>query len=289
MERYDVAIIGTGPAGISAAITAKIRSKNIILLGSKNLSDKLSKAHAIDNYPGFPHIEGANLAKQLLNHLESLGIEITEKRVSGVYSFGNYFSLQTGSDFIEATSVIIATGIVQGKPYSGEEEYLGRGVSYCATCDGNLYKGRQVAVIGASKEAAAEAEFLSEIVEKVLYFPVNKMMPAPAVNIEIIDEVPKEIKGGLKADTLVTDKAEYKTDCVFILRDAIRPENLVPGLEINGPHIGVNINMETNMPGLFACGDIAGAPYQYIKSAGQGNVAALSAVKYLSTLKMTNN
>ncbi len=284
--RYDIAIVGTGPAGISAAITSKIRNKNIILLGSKNLSDKLSKAHEIDNYPGFPHIAGSDLAANLTKHVESLGIEITEKRVSTVYTMGDYFTLQADSDMIEASAVILAGGIVQGKSLEGEDNFVGRGVSYCATCDGRLYTGKKVAVLGYTAEAVEEAEYLSEIVGEVEYYAMNKsLLPKEKDNLKIINEIPKLIKGSMKADSLVTDKAEHEVDCVFVLRDAIQPSQLAPGIETDGPHIKVNLQMETNIKGLFACGDIAGKPYQYIKSAGQGNIAALSAVSYLSSLK----
>lgn len=284
--RYDIAIVGTGPAGISAAITSKIRNKNIILLGSKNLSDKLSKAHEIDNYPGFPHIAGAELAANFAKHVESLGIEITEKRVSTVYTMGDYFTLQADSDMIEASAVILAGGIVQGKSLEGEDNFVGRGVSYCATCDGRLYTGKKVAVLGYTAEAVEEAEYLSEIVGEVEYYAMNKsLLPKEKDNLKIINEIPKSIKGSMKADSLVTDKAEHEVDCVFVLRDAIQPSQLAPGIETDGPHIKVNLQMETNIKGMFACGDIAGKPYQYIKSAGQGNIAALSAVSYLSSLK----
>ncbi len=280
--RYDIAIIGSGPAGVSAAITAKIRNKSIILLGNKNLSDKLMKAHMIENYPGLPHITGEDFGKALQAHLDNLGIEITEKKVSAIYTFDDYFSIQAGTDFIEATSVIYAGGVVQGKSLPGEEQFMGRGVSYCATCDGTLYRGKTVAVIGASDDAAEEALYLSEIVDKVLYFPLNGSHPE-ADNITVYDEKPKEIKGGMKADTLVTDKGEHSADCIFVLRDAIAPGSLIPGVATEGAHITVNLQMETNLPGLFAAGDITGLPYQFAKAVGQGNVATLSAVKYLAT------
>ena len=252
MERYDIAIVGTGPAGISAAITSTIRNKKIILIGSKDLSDKMVKAHRIDNYPGLPEISGADFAKQLNSHLENLGIEITDKRVGAIYTFDDHFSLQVDEDFIEATSVIVASGVVQTSSLAGEDSYVGRGVSYCATCDGRLYKDKNVAVIGYSADAAEEAEYLAEIANQVLYFKKNKLDSPVADNIQVIDENPKEIRGMMKADTLLTDKSEYKTDCVFILRDAIPPDSLVPGVETDGPHIKVNLQMETNLPGLFA-------------------------------------
>ena len=99
--------------------------------------------------------------------------------------------------------------------------------------------------------------------------------------ITVVNGVPKEITGGMKADTLVTSAGSYPADCIFILRESVSPKNLVPGLQMDGNHVAVNLQMETNVPGCFACGDIAGRPYQYIKSAGQGNIAALSAVSYL--------
>ena len=278
---YDIAIVGTGPAGISAAITAKIRNKSIILFGSRTLSDKMRKAHLIENYPGFYHVTGEQLADSLSRHLEQMGIEITEKRVGAVYTFDDRFSLSAGQDLIDAKTVIIAGGIVNGRPIKGEDEFLGRGVSYCATCDGFLYKGKTVAVVGASEDAPEEAAFLSEICSEVLYFPAGEKVPKEAENIKVIKEKPAEIKGSMKADTLITDSGEYKTDCIFVLRDAVSPGTLVPGIELDGPHIKVNLQMETNLPGLFACGDIAGTPYQYIKAAGQGNAAAISAVRYL--------
>ncbi len=283
MENYEIAIIGTGPAGISAAITAKVRNKKLLLAGSANLSEKLSKAHRIDNYPGLPGVSGADLAANLKKQLDELGIKITDKHAGGIYTFGDHFSIQLDNDFVDAQAVIIAGGIMQGKLLKGENEFLGRGVSYCATCDGRLYQGKKVAVLGYSSEAPEEAEYLSEIVNEVLYFPVKSGVPAERGNIQVLTEIPTAIQGDMKVNTLVTDKSEHKVDCVFVLRDAVPPESLVPGIETDGPHIKVNLQMETNIPGLYACGDIAGKPYQYIKAAGQGNVAALSAVRYLAS------
>ena len=281
MERYDIAIIGTGPGGVSAAITAKIRNKNIILIGGADLSGKLRKAHRIDNYPGFPAVSGEELAAALKSHLADLEIAITDKRVSAVYAMGDYFGVQADEDMIEASAVILAAGVASGKTLPGEDEYLGRGVSYCATCDARLYAGRPVAVIGYNAESAKEAGFLSEIVSEVTYFPMTKDLPRERDNIKVVREVPRAIKGEKKASAVVTDGGEYPVDCVFVLRDAVAPDKLVPGLKIEDGHVAVDLNMRTNLPGLFACGDVTGRPYQYIKAAGQGNVAALSAVEYL--------
>ena len=286
MDRFDLTIIGTGPAGLEAAITAKIRNKNILLLGNKDLSLKVNKAHLIKNYLGIPEVSGESLSESFKKHLSEMDIEITEDKISSVYAMGDYFALQGADVMYEADSVILATGVVLEKAFPGEQEFLGRGVSYCATCDAPLYKEKTVAVIGYSPKEEAEAAFLSEVCEKVYYLPQYKdEVTDIKANMEIILNKPKEIKGGLKADVLVTSEKELKVDGIFILRESVAPSQLVPGLATEDNHVKVNRKLETSIAGCFACGDITGAPYQYIKAAGEGNVAALSAVAYLDEKK----
>ena len=285
-NRYDVAIIGTGPAGLSAAITLKIRNKNIILFGSKDLSSKVAKAHEIQNYLGLPAISGEALAKKFASHIESMGIEITQEQITTVYSMGDYYSLLSkNNQMYDVSAVILATGVNFGKPYPGEKEFLGIGVSYCATCDAPLYRGKTVAIIGASPKEEAEADFMSEIAGKVYYIPLYKEKVNVKETITVVEDVPTAIEGEMKAEKLILKNQELTVDGIFILRESVLPEQLVPGLEMDGNHIAVNRRMETNLDGCFACGDIVGMPYQYIKSAGEGNVAALSAVGYLDSLK----
>lgn len=283
--RYDIAIIGTGPAGISAAITAKLRNKNIILFGNKDLSDKINKAHSIKNYTGLPNVTGEELATALKNHLNDLDIEITEKRVNAVYSMGEYFALQVGKEMIESKSLIIATGVTASKTLENEDEFLGRGVSYCATCDAHFCKGKDVAVIAYTKEAEEDALFLSEVCSSIKYFPLydisNEIFDKYG-NIQIIKDKPIGFAGNMKAEKIICENSSYNAFSTFVVRNNISADKLVPGLKTDGTHIIVDLQMETNIKGLFACGDIAGKPYQYIKSAGQGNIAALSAVAYLA-------
>ena len=283
--RYDRAIIGTGPAGISAAITAKLRNKNIILFGNKDLSDKINKAHSIKNYTGLPNVTGEELAAALKNHLNDLDIEITEKRVNAVYSMGEYFALQVGKEMIESKTLIIATGVTASKTLKNEDEFLGRGVSYCATCDAHFCKGKDVAVIAYTKEAEEDALFLSEVCSSIKYFPLydisNEIFDKYG-NIQIIKDKPIGFAGNMKAERIICENSSYDAFSTFVVRNNISADKLVPGLKTDGTHIIVDLQMETNIKGLFACGDIAGKPYQYIKSAGQGNIAALSAVAYLA-------
>ena len=286
-ERYDVAILGTGPAGLSAAITLKIRNKKILLLGSRDLSSKVTKAHEINNYLGIPAVKGEDLSKNFAEHLSQMGIEITEDMVTSCYAMGDYFSLLSKSNqTYEADTVIVATGVNFGKPYPGEEQFLGRGVSYCATCDAPLYKGKKVVLIGYSPKEEAEARFMAEICAEVYYVPMYKDEVELGDAVKVIRDVPVSIEGRMKADKLVLKNQELEVDGIFILRESVSPAQLVPGLLMDDNHIAVNRKMETNLKGCFACGDIVGAPYQYIKAAGEGNVAALSAVGYLDQKKL---
>ena len=283
MERYDIAIIGTGPAGLEAAITAKVRNKNILLIGSNNLSTKVEKAHSIKNYLGLPEVAGDKMLEQFKKHLEAMEISITEDKVNTVYAMGEYFALQGHSDMYEASSVILACGMSVAKPFPGEMENLGRGVSYCATCDAALYRGKQTVVIGYSKEEEKEADFLAELAGEVVYLPMYDENPSFNEKIKVlkdasivsIDKKDNRVILNLKDESL-------ETDGLFILRENVAPSQLVPGLKIDNNQVVVDRSMKTNIPGLFACGDITGAPYQYIKAAGEGNVAASSAVSFLA-------
>ena len=228
-----------------------------------------------------PAISGEDLAKAFKNHIDSMDITITEGKVNAVYPMGSYFGLQVSQDIYEAETIIVATGVVTGKTFKGENELLGRGVSYCATCDAPLYRNKTVAVIGYSPKEEQEAEFLAELCEKVLYLPMYKEEVNLSDKVTIINEKPTAIIGENKVQSLQTEKNNYEVDGIFILRDSIPPAQLVSGLEIKDNHIVVNSQMETNIKGCFACGDIVGRPYQYIKAAGQGNIAGLSAVAYL--------
>ena len=293
-NRYDIAIIGTGPAGVSAAITAAARNKSVLLLGNAGGSDKVSKAHMIRNYPGLPDVPGEELARHFLEHLEKMNIPITDRKVTMIYAMGDYFSLQIDQDFVEATTVILATGVSFGKPFPGEDENLGRGVSYCATCDAALYRGKEAVVVGYAPKEESDVRFLAEMAEKVIYIPVYKKADAEAMPQDLFPDRPNvEIRkcrplGIARSDSgmvLTTDEGEIRTDGSFLLRESVSPGKLVPGLQLDGNHVKVDRSMATNLPGLYAAGDITGTPYQYVKSAGEGNVAALSAVSYIDNRK----
>ena len=283
MERADIAVIGTGPGGVSAAITATIRNKKVLLIGSRDLSEKMRKAHQILNYPGFPSATGSELADAFQQHLASMNIPVTEKRVNAVYAMGDYFVLQAGEEMLEARTVILACGVVQGEPLPGEEDLLGHGVSYCATCDAALYRGKTVVVIGYSPREEAEAAFLSEVCAKVIYIPVYKEETQLPGSIQVLREKVNALEKDESRCAVITDRGRHEADGIFVLREAVAPAQLVPGVKTDGRHVVTDRSMAASIPGLFACGDITGTPYQYVKAAGEGNVAALSAVQWLDT------
>jgi thioredoxin reductase (NADPH) len=285
-NRYDIAIIGSGPAGLSAAINARIRNKNIILFGYKDLSNKLVKASKINNYLGFYDITGEQLKNNFQNHIEKLDINIINERINEIYSMGDYFALMVNEKCYEAKSIIIATGIEYTKPIKGEDEFLGRGVGYCATCDAPLYRDKTVTVIGYNKEAEEEANYVSELASKLYYIPMYEGNYNLRKEIEIIKDKPLEILGDNKVGKLILKSNEIYTDGVFVLKDSISPAQLVPGLLMEEGHIKVNRSMKTNIKGCFAAGDCIGKPYQYMKAAGEGLIAALSAVTYIDSNKI---
>ena len=212
-------------------------------------------------------------------------LEITDKQVTGVYDMGTHYGILCNTDMYEAQTVILASGVEPIKAIEGELEFLGHGVSYCATCDGSLYKGKTIAVVCTSAEYEHEIEYLAGLAKKVFLFPLYKDMTVLQENIEIIRAVPRKITGSSRADRLVHSNGELEIDGVFLLKSAISPAALVTGLKTEDGHVTVERDCSTNLSGLFAAGDCTGRPYQYAKAVGEGNVAAHSAVKYLANIE----
>lgn len=266
---YDIIIVGGGAAGTSAALTARNRGKTVAVVANPVETSSMYKAERMDNFPGMPSVSGQEMAAAFRTQLEESGAELIAGRALSVVPLGGSFGVAVGSDFYECRAVILAPGITREKLYPGEAEYLGRGVSYCATCDGMLYRGKTVALIGGSEEAKRDAEFLRGIGCNVLEF-------ADAARYEII--------GTQRAEAVVSGGETYPVDGVFIIKDTVSITNLMPGLERSGAAISVGRGMETSIPGVFAAGDCTGKPYQAAKAVGEGNIAALSACEYIDKL-----
>ena len=285
----DCIIIGSGLAGISAALTLQSNRKDFLIFGSKELSEKIEKAEKIHNYPGLPDISGKDFVKVLQAQLDEAKIAINEEKVAGVYALKDKFIVLTqGGEQYESRCVILACGVESVKQINGEETFLGRGVSYCATCDGFLYKDKTIAVVCTTKRLEHEIGYLADFAEKVYLIPMYKNVEIARGNITIIKKMPVKIDGEKRVDKLIFStppaenmEVELAVDGVFMLRESVSPAVLVSGLQTENGHVVINRDMATNLKGLFAAGDCTGRPYQYTKAAGEGNVAAHSVSEYL--------
>lgn len=279
---FDIAVIGSGPAGVSAVICAKALNKSCLWISSGESSEKVKKAELIKNYPGIPSITGENFAKALYDHAVGMGAELTKGVATAIYNMESHFVIAVKEKTYTAKSVILALGVSTKKKIENEDLFVGRGVSYCATCDGFLFKNKNIAVLIESEKYVHEVDFLSEIAKKVYLIPTYSKNIVCAENVEIINDVPVKLEGGMRLEKIVLSGGEITADGFFILRDSVSASTLLPNLKTENGRIVVDRNMCTNVKGVFACGDCTGTPYQYAKAVGEGNVALHSAVKYLA-------
>ena len=276
---YDIIILGSGPAGLAAAVAARGRNKSVLVAGNPWQDSPLARAERVDNYPGLPGRTGLALLEEFYRHASGLGADFVVGKVLALLAW-NGFSLTVGSQVHQGRALILAPGVVRAAKYPGEAEYLGRGVSYCATCDGMLYRNRPVTVVGLAPDAPQEANYLHSLGCQVVY--VAPRQP------QGLDETIPYVKAGrlaVRGERTVTgleaDGALLPCAGVFILRRAVAPTDLLPALETEEGVIRVDRRMATSVPGVFAAGDCTGGPLQVSKAVGEGHVAALSACEYL--------
>ena len=281
---YDIAIIGGGPAGLSAAVNARRRNKKTIIISKEEQSSKILQAHLIQNYLGLPEISGPELGGRMKEHALALGTTFLKDEIQSLYQEGRSFTLMGRENAIQASAVVLAVGIALGKEIAGETDFIGRGVSYCATCDGLFFKGKTVALIGYIPEAEAEANFLAEVCQKVYFIPQYSFKGELNPNVELWEGKPLSIFGEKKVEALKTSNGELAIDGVFIERSGRPVEQLIDGLKVEDGFIITDPEQATNINGIFAAGDCTGKPWQIGKAIGQGQVAALAAVHYLETL-----
>lgn len=250
---FDCAIIGAGPAGHSAAVNLKLHNRNFIWFGSKSMS------------------------------FEALDLELAEKMVSQVMPGQQGFTLLAENDLFEAKTLILAIGLFKSKALPGETELLGRGVSYCATCDGFLYKGKTIGIVCEDKRFEDEMLYLSELAGKVFLFPSYEKCTVEKENVQCMKEQIASVNGEKKLESVtLADGTALPMDGLFCMRASIAPATLLPGLSVEKGAIPVDRAMSTNISGCFACGDCTGEPYQLTKAVGEGTVAAHSVIRYLS-------
>ena len=262
--KYDLLIVGAGPAGLTAAIHARARDKSALVISNDPLASPLCKAPAMANYPGLPGVTGRELVERLLAQAKDMGAEFKQGRAMSVMPMGKSVMVSVENDAVEGRAVILATGVSRAAPLKGEAELLGRGVSYCATCDGMFYRGRRVVCAGDAPNFDEEVEFLRSIGCQV---EVKRLAGLSILGEEGVSGV-RDAKG-----------EETPCDGVFLLRSSIAPARLAPGLETEGGYIKVDGRMAAGLPGVYAAGDCTGQPLQLAKAVGQGQTAAHSAIE----------
>ncbi len=277
--KYDIIVLGSGPAGLSAAVTARGRNKSVLVIGNRWQDSPLARAERVDNYLGMPGMTGMEMLEAFQRHAQEMGGEMVTGKVLSIMEWEG-FNLTVGSQLYQGSALILAPGVVRQAKFPGEETYLGRGVSYCATCDGMLYRNKPVAVVGRSKDAPHEAAYLKSIGCQVVYV-APKRPDQLEEDIPFIQAAKLAVKGEQTVTALEADGADIPVNGVFILREAVAPGDLLPGLTLEKGAIQVDRSMATSVPGVFAAGDATGAPLQVSKAVGEGLIAALSACEYL--------
>jgi thioredoxin reductase (NADPH) len=263
-----------------------------VLLAGQAPFGRVNGPHEIANYAGFPAVGGEDLVAAFRRHLEAFDVPVVADKVTRISRAGagaddDGFVLFGAGEAYQARAVVLATGVVLEASIEGEDELAGQGVSYCVTCDGRLFTGRRVVVIGYGPAGEREASELADAFRAdVTYLPqydagyrlgagVSLRTGAKPARLMRTDRgVEVTLEGDAPAGSLVAD-------AVFISRDAVAPGTLLDGLITDGPHLVVDQYMRTSVPGVFAAGDCTGGPYQVAKAVGQGQVAALSAVRLL--------
>ena len=277
--KYDIIVLGSGPAGLSAAVTARGRNKSVLVIGNRWQDSPLARAERVDNYLGMPGMTGMEMLEAFQRHAQEMGAEMVTGKVLSIMEWEG-FHLTVGSQLYQGSALILAPGVVRQAKFPGEETYLGRGVSYCATCDGMLYRNKPVAVVGRSKDAPHEAAYLKSIGCQVVYV-APKRPDQLEEDIPFLQAAKLAVKGEQTVTALEADGADIPVNGVFILREAVAPGDLIPGLILENGAIQVDRSMATSVPGVFAAGDATGAPLQVSKAVGEGLIAALSACEYL--------
>jgi len=297
---YDLIIIGAGPAGLSAGLFAGRRKLKTLILEGKTVGGEMGYATTVENYPGVAKTTGMKLAKEMRRQAEEVDCKIVMENAVELNLKGSEKKVKTKKEEYTAKAVIVATGSSYrylGIP--GEKELIGKGVSYCASCDAPLFKDKAVAVIGGSDTAARGALFLIEYASKVYLVHRRDELRAVGVlcdklkasKVEILwDNIPKEIKGSNSVEGLVIENVKsketqtLKVGGVFVLVGSIPTTELAKkaGVKVDEKNfIAVDTTQETNIAGVYAAGDVTGGIQQIAEAVGEGATAATKAYEYI--------
>jgi len=297
MNEIDIVIVGAGPAGITCALYLKRANKNFVWLEKGAPGGKLLNVHEVSNYPGRQKETGFELALAMLESVNALGVYSTYGSVSSIHKEGSFLIVDTDVASYKAKAVLIATGLSNVPQIKGEKERVGKGVSYCATCDGPLYRNKRAVLEGKGERALEEALYLSSLVEHLdLVTPKNTFMENKVLadkltelkNISLhFDTKIHEISGDSPIESILDNGETLLTDVVFPLSNEKSASAFLSplGIELNRGFIPVNKSMQSSIPGLFAAGDIVDKPLrQAINAAGDGASASQGIIAYLNSL-----
>ena len=300
----EIAIIGAGPAGLSAGINAIARGKTVRIFSSE--SNYLLRAEKVNNYLGLYDVDGRQMMEQFLSHARAMGVVPEKGKAANILPMGEYFLLNVDGEMVEAKTVILATGVSSAKEIPGERELLGRGVSYCATCDGFFFRNKPIVVVGGGDSAFEEADFLSRFGSSVTLIHRRSTFRASRIMVEraqrnpkidfMLDAVVQKIRGDENGvqEVEVRNTATEKTSVipangVFMAIGHTPATAFLNGLvDVDSAgYITVDgASTRTSEPGVFAAGDCVDSVYrQAISAAGMGCRAALDAQAYLDSLK----
>lgn len=280
---FDVIIIGAGPAGISASIYTKRANLKTMIIYQNN--SNLEKAELIENYYGFAKgITGIDLYNEGIKQAENLGVELKEEEVINIKMNENGFEVITDKNEYKTKNIVLATGNKKNIPkIKGIQEFEGRGISYCAVCDGFFYRNKDIVVIGNGKYAIAETNELINLANQIIILTDGEKAPEfRADNVKIDTRKIEEIQGEKRVEQIkLEDNTIIKTDGIFVAKGVAGSNEFAKKLGIitNKDKIVVNEKMETNIPGIYACGDCTGGVLQISKAVYEGTKAGLEVIK----------
>jgi thioredoxin reductase (NADPH) len=282
-SEYDVIVVGSGPAGISAAVNVAGRRRTVAVMDGQAPCGRIRKAPSIENYLGFISASGEELAASFLRHLEEFGVPLIPEKAGKIIPDEGGFVVFGEREMYRAGAVVLATGVYREAGIEGEEELVGQGVSYCVTCDGRLFAGRRAAFVSYSPQGEEEASALAEdFGVDVTFLPLYKGDYRLPEGVRVLPGARPTRLARVDGHTLVSLPGEdLHVDAVFIYKNSVAPHTLLDGLASDGRHVTVDGAMQTGVPGVFAAGDCTGEPYQTAKAVGEGQVAALHAVRFL--------
>lgn len=295
MKKTDIVVIGAGIAGLTAAIYLRRSNADFVILEGEKIGGLLNKLQKVENYPAYPNTTGEEILASLSKQIADLGVNVTYGKAQSILKEENGFEVKSDVEIYKCKSVIVATGVSQANDsIPGQDKYLGMGVSYCATCDGNFFKGQEVAVIGNNDIALEESLYLSNLVSKLYLVNPDKSLSG---NTDLIDKITKlsnvEILNDSKVESINGD--DFGVTSITINGKEISVFGVFPYIgkksstqilnnlkpEMKGIYVKTNSNSETNVRGLFVVGDLVDKKLrQLVTAASDGAIAATAAFQY---------